>query len=63
MKTYNNIDKPFWIAHSDNFKIVHYGELQEASEVATAQPNFLSYAKKSKWVDKLKNLGIEITKI
>ena len=60
MKTYNNINKPFWIAHSDDLKIVHHGELQERSEVATDQPNLLSYSKKSEWVKQLKNLGIEI---
>tara|TARA_R110000782_G_C14721730_1_gene404259 strand:- start:12 stop:194 length:183 start_codon:yes stop_codon:yes gene_type:complete len=57
---YNNINKPFWIAHSDDLKIVHYGELQESSEVGTDQPNILSYVNKSEWVDKLKTLKIEI---
>jgi hypothetical protein len=61
MITYNNINKPFWIAHSNNLKIVHHGELQPGSEVTTPQPNFLSYAKKSECVEQLKNLGIEIT--
>ena len=63
MIEHRDINKPFWIAHSDNLKIVHHGELQDGSEVTTAQPNFLSYAKKLEWVKQLKNLGIEIKKI
>jgi hypothetical protein len=63
MKTYTNINKPFWIAHSDDFKIVHYGELQEGTEVTTAQPNLLSYDDEIKWKNKLKELGIDIEDI
>jgi hypothetical protein len=64
MKTYNNINKPFWIAHSDDLKIVHHGQLKkEGSEVGTAQPNFLSYDDETKWKIALIDLGVDLTGI
>lgn len=61
MIEYRDINKPFWIAHSDDLKVVHYGTLEEGTEVVTAQPKLLSYAKKSEWSNKLNELGIEDT--
>ena len=56
-----HIEDTYWIIKNNDNSIIHYGLVTVGSNVESGLDNFEVFTIKESWVDRLTNLGVELS--
>ncbi len=54
----NQTSAKWWVAHNNDFSVIHYGKAEVGQVVSSGQPSLVTYDTEQAWLDFLATKGI-----